>query len=61
MMIGTITMPKFSLRVNLEKVYTYLKTNHLVLNLKERKTETMLFGTPVGLTKQTKKEFLSCD
>ena len=29
-------------------------TNELVLNLKEGKTETMLFGTPARLAKQTK-------
>ena len=43
-----------TLNTELEKVFTYLKNNELVLNLKEGKTETMLFGTPVRLAKQTK-------
>lgn len=43
-----------TLNTELERVYTYLKTNELVLNLKEGKTETMLFGTAARLAKQTK-------
>ena len=43
-----------TLNTELEKVYIYLKINELILNLKEGKTETMLFGTPARLAKQTK-------
>ena len=42
-----------TLNKELDTVYTYLKTNELVLNLKKGKTETMLFGTAARLAKQT--------